>query len=95
VVVNQPQTLILPAPKAIKLNNISWIVLTIPDATRDPGIVYFALTPGDYENLSTNMAEILRWTSEAQWQLNYYRSEAISNGIERRRNQANSGNDRP
>lgn len=92
---NEPKTLVLPAPKAIELNNVSWAVLVIPDDSGEPGVVYFALTPGDYEKLSVNMAEILRWTSEAQWQLNYYRSEASANGNERGRNQTNSGNDSP
>lgn len=41
----------------------------------DNGVVLFALSPGDYENLSVNMADILRWIREAQWQLNYYRDE--------------------
>lgn len=39
----------------------------------DPDVVYFALTPKEYEELSLNMADILRWVKEARWRLDYYK----------------------
>ena len=41
----------------------------------DHDFVFFALTPQDYENLSTNFADVTRWITEAMWRLNYYRGE--------------------
>jgi len=92
VVVNEPTVVVLPDPHPVKLYNINWEVIIVkdPDGTEK---VYFALSPGDYENLSLNMAEILRWISEAQWQLRYYQNEVNNNGNERGRDQANRGDD--
>ncbi len=45
----------LPEDKADELKGIKW--------------VRFAVTVKDYENMSRNMADILRWIKESQWQL--------------------------
>lgn len=37
--------------------------------------VFFAVTPADYETLSLNQSETLRWAHEAMWRLVYYAGE--------------------
>ncbi len=68
IVVNETPQIVLPAPAPVKLNKLKWHVTV----DKETGIVYFSLSTGDYENLSLNMAELLRWIQEANWQLKYY-----------------------
>lgn len=42
--------------------------------------MYYALTPDQYETMSKNMSDILRWVREAQWRLDYYRGEGPTDG---------------
>lgn len=67
--------------------------MVVPDGENTK--VYFVLSPGDYENLSLNMAEILRWNREVVWQLEYYRREASNNGNDGRGNSESSGGNSP
>jgi len=39
--------------------------------------VYFGITPENYEVLSRNQAEALRWVKEAMWRLQYYAKEDV------------------
>jgi len=48
---------------------------TLPE---DDDWVFFAVTPQDYESLSLNYADFLRWAQEAQWRFDYYRGELDS-----------------
>ena len=53
-----------------------WVVITpetLAEHTAEPGWVFIALTPKQYENLSKNTAETLRWITEAANQLEHYR----------------------
>lgn len=65
-----PEKQILPAPSPIDQVEVVWVVITPED---QPGVVWFALTPQQYENLAKNTAEILRWVTEAEAQLEHYR----------------------
>lgn len=72
---NEIPVVVLPAPAPVKLHNIKWNVqVDVKDDLTTK--VWFSLTPGDYEKLSLNMAEILRWNREMKWQLRYYIEEA-------------------
>ncbi len=88
---NTTQIAVLPAPHPIALHNIEWEVIVEVDG--EDTQVYFALSPGDYESLSLNMAEILRWIRESKWQLEYYRDEVEQDGDVRRRSTENSEDD--
>ena len=59
----------LPRPAPIQLVRVEWVVVQTEDGS------VFALTPEQYENLSLNTAEILRYVREARSQLDYYRQE--------------------
>lgn len=63
----------LPDPAPLDLRAVDWMVVT-PDRL-PPGNDWalMALTPQQYENLSLNMAELLRYVREAKWRLRYYR----------------------
>lgn len=61
----------LPPPEPIETLPLEWDVITNENAPEGEW-VFFALTPEQYEVLSRNMAEILRWVKEAQWRLDYY-----------------------
>lgn len=67
----QPPAPVLPAPQAVKLKPVQWTVKVID------GVPYFALDSAGYENLSVNMGELLRWTGEANWQLDFYRRTRV------------------
>lgn len=64
----QPSSPSLPPLLPIQQLPVHWTVRTTED-----GQVWFSLTPQDYENLARNFAEITRWVTEAQGQLEYYR----------------------
>ena len=61
----------IPDPEPIQVLPLKWVVIT-PDRLPEGRYVFFALTPREYENLSANMAEFLRWIKEARWRLDYY-----------------------
>jgi hypothetical protein len=70
----------LPNPKPIETSPFKWKVITparLPEGTK---WVYYAITPAEYEILSRNMADILRWVREAKWRLDYYRGEGEIDG---------------
>lgn len=57
----------LPSPDPVKLESVQWKVVEVAGET------YFALPARGYEALSRNMAEIVRWSKEATYQLDFYR----------------------
>ena len=59
----------LPKPAPIDLVGVEFIVVETEDGN------VLALTPDQYENLALNNAEILRYVTEADQQLDYYRSQ--------------------
>jgi hypothetical protein len=66
----------LPDPAPLDLRPVDWTVLTadnLPPPGTDWSII--GLTPDQYENLSLNMAEMLRFVKEAKWRLAYYRGQ--------------------
>lgn len=65
--VPRPERPVLPKPEPINLLDVAWIVVE----TEEGNVI--ALTPDQYENLSLNIAEILRYVTEADAQLDYYR----------------------
>ena len=72
----------LPNPRAIDTVPVEFKVLTEETLLDGPGWVYYGLTVENYEALSRNMAEILRWIKEARWRLDYYRNDADLNGVQ-------------
>jgi hypothetical protein len=56
----------LPLPEPIETLPVEWTAIE-----SNEGIV-LVLTPRQFENLSNNLAEILRWVQEAAWRLKYY-----------------------
>lgn len=72
----EPQsTPLIPNPKPVILQDVDWIVLTPSEIPEGDDWAFIALTPKDYEVLSLNQAELLRWITEARWRLKYYRGE--------------------
>ena len=65
----------LPDPNPINLAPVHWVVLTKDRLPIGGDWVYFSLSSKDYENLSLNQAELLRWIEEASWRLRHYRGE--------------------
>ena len=65
----------LPNPSPIQTAPVQWVVVTPENLPEGSEWVFFALTPKDYENLSRNQADTLRWVTEAHWRLRYYRGE--------------------
>ena len=57
----------LPLPAPIDLEEIQWEILEAEGGT------FFALKPKGFEALSRNVAEVTRWTTEAKYQLDFYR----------------------
>ena len=72
-----------PLPMEMQMVNFDWEILT-PDIMKEylqlieegkaPKQAYYALTTKDYENISNNMAEIRRYTSDILAIVEYYRS---------------------
>lgn len=65
----------LPNPRPIETAPFKWQVITRERLPEGDNWVYYAITPKDYEVLSRNMADILRWVREARWRMDYYRGE--------------------
>lgn len=67
----------LPNPTPIRTLPVDWVVIT-PATLPEGDFVIFGMDANSYENLSSNMADILRWVTEAKVRLNTYR-EALQN----------------
>ena len=65
----------LPAPQPVRTLPFDWTVVTPSRLPTGQDWVLFSLTPEDYERLSANQAEYLRWATEASHQLEYYRGQ--------------------
>lgn len=65
----------LPDPAPLELRPVDWAVVTAETLPQGEGWVLMGLTPEQYENLSLNTAEMLRYVREAKWRLRYYRGE--------------------
>ena len=65
----------LPRPEPIRVVPVHWNVLTAERLPPGDQWVFIALTPKEYESLSKNQAEILRWIEEATARLQYYEGE--------------------
>jgi hypothetical protein len=74
--VDLPTTQPLPDPTPIRPSPFKWKVLP-PD---EDGVVRYGLSVKDYESLSRTMAEVMRWVTEAQWRLDYYRAQLARPG---------------
>lgn len=70
----------LPNPRPIETSTFKWKVVTRDRLPEGDRWVYYAITPQEYEVLSRNMAEMLRWVREAQWRLEYYRGKGQIDG---------------
>lgn len=70
----------LPNPKPIETSPFKWHVITHDRLPKGNRWVYYGITPKEYEVLSRNMAEMLRWVREAKWRLDYYRGEGELDG---------------
>ena len=65
----------VPDPRPVDLLPVYWTIITpdtIPEGTEWSII---GLIPDQYEALSKNMAELLRWITEAGYRLRYYKGE--------------------
>ncbi len=67
--IDRPTKPVLPKPKPLELREVEFKIIELPDGN------LIALTPRQYENLSLNMAEILRYIRESDQQLEYYRGQ--------------------
>lgn len=56
------------------LENVSWKVLT-PDTIPEGDFIFFAITVEDYETMSLNEAEKLRWINDIQVRVEYYEGD--------------------
>jgi hypothetical protein len=55
-----------PPPRPVELSRIRWNVLNYEDR------IYYGLSVSDYELLSLNMQDIIRYISEQRNIINYY-----------------------
>ncbi len=69
--VDLPSIRPLPDPAPISVTPFKWKVL----APTGAGSVHYGLTVRGYESLAKTMADIIRWVQEAQWRLDYYRTQ--------------------
>lgn len=79
-VIRPPERPPIPNPQAIDTAPFDWLVITNDRLPASDIWVYYGITPQNYEILSRNMADILRWIKEAQWRLDYYRGEGQLDG---------------
>ena len=70
-----------PRPKPLKMNNLEWYVVTEDNVDtffeelkkeQNGVIVFFAITPKDYENLSINVSDIRRYIIQQKEIIEYY-----------------------
>jgi hypothetical protein len=79
--VRPPHRQPLPNPKPLDLEiGIKWKVLIKDRIPEKDDFVFYCVVPKDYEKLSRNNAEILRWVKESKWRLDYYRDEGKIDG---------------
>lgn len=71
----------LPNPRPLDLSPVDWSVVTPDTIPEGDSWSLFGLTPEQYEALSYNMAELLRWITEAEYRLRYYRGEITADEI--------------
>lgn len=57
----------LPDPEPVEMLPVEWTVLETEDG------LLIGLTTRQFENLTENLAELLRWMRETRWRLDYYR----------------------
>jgi hypothetical protein len=72
VVERPPAKPALPAPEPISQQPVTWHVV---GPNRPAKETLYGVTEKDYEILSRNAADVLRWVKEAAWRLDYYRQE--------------------
>jgi uncharacterized lipoprotein YajG len=74
-VVNTPPIIISPEnPRPINTKPVEFIVVTDSNRAKlDSEPVWYAITTSSYENLAYNMQELIRYISQQQVQINYYR----------------------
>jgi len=65
----------IPNPRPIETDDVEFVVVTPETLPEGDNWVLYAVTADDYETLSRNMGDILRWVVEASWRLRYYRGE--------------------
>lgn len=70
----QPPPAVLPEPQPVQMETVRWQVV---EAEGEP---LFALTPNAYESLSRNLADLVRWVTEASYQIKFYREQRLSVG---------------
>ena len=72
-------------PKPLKMNGLEWYVVTeetidsfFDELKKEQNgvIVFFALTPKDYENLSLNVSDIRRYILQQKELIEYYEESA-------------------
>jgi outer membrane biogenesis lipoprotein LolB len=62
-------------PRPINTRPVEFIVVTDNNRTKlDSQPVWYAITTDSYENLAYNMQEMIRYISQQQIQVNYYKS---------------------
>jgi len=70
-----------PLPDQLQMRNVEWTVFNRAKIEKlladypDQEIVLFALSAKGYENLSLNMAEVIRYLKEQKGVIIYYREE--------------------
>lgn len=63
------------------LQEVFWSVITSDTIPEGDAWSLIGLTPDQYEALSSNTAELLRWIVEANYRLRYYRGEITADEI--------------
>lgn len=65
------------SPRPINTKPVEFVVITNNNREKlDLEPVWYAITTTSYENLAYNMQELIRYISQQQNQINYYRSNA-------------------
>lgn len=68
----------VPNPQPVQQTNVKWKILKADRLPAGKDWVYFGVTPQDYERLSRNKADVLRFIKESMFRFRYYRGEAQS-----------------
>jgi outer membrane biogenesis lipoprotein LolB len=75
VINTQPIVITPENPRPINTRPVEFIVVTESNRTKlDNEPVWYAMTTGSYENLAYNMQQLIRYISQQQSQINYYRN---------------------
>jgi len=75
VVNTQPIVIPPENPRPVNTRPVEFIVVTDSNRTKlDSEPVWYAMTTGSYENLAYNMQQLIRYISQQQSQINYYRN---------------------